>query len=180
MGDLIYNKGIEGKACGCNEQQEIQLLRELEDERNAIVQREKDIIRFTNLIGSLRLSIFEKEQEKAKIIADYQKALKDYQTSAPEFRESQLIALKRDLERNRNSILDLQHDYTDIDDKCNTVKRALSASLPDLNQAEECLAKKDYLLKLRTQTAKYLPERSIAKLNDAKLALARALHAFSP
>jgi hypothetical protein len=115
----------------------------------------------------------EKEQERDRIINEYQKALKEYATTAPELRESQLIKLKRRLEINRGDLLATEEEFNQLDQQCKQIKKKLGASIKDLDRVEECLSKKDYLLKLRSQTAPYLqPERSLAKLLESKRVLA--------
>ena len=63
------------------------------------------------MIFKLKRNVQDKEQERDRIISDYQKALKEYETTAPELRESQLIKLKNRLEANRKVILDTEHTF---------------------------------------------------------------------
>jgi hypothetical protein len=88
---------------------------EVERERKLISDHEEELRQVLAIIDRLRVSIQEKEAERDRIIAEYQLALKEYATSAPVFRESQLIKLKKQLDRNRKDILDKEYDFNAID-----------------------------------------------------------------
>jgi len=50
--------------------------------------------------------------------------------------ESHLIKLKKDLEENRVKILQTEHSYKELEDKCEVAKKQLSGNLLDLNKVE--------------------------------------------
>jgi predicted RNase H-like nuclease (RuvC/YqgF family) len=112
---VFYNTQMERKACGCTEEQEKNYKYEVEKERKLIRDHEEELRKVQAIIDRLRVSIQEKEAERDRIIAEYQQALKEYATSAPVFRESQLIKLKKQLDHNRKNILDKEHDFNTID-----------------------------------------------------------------
>ncbi len=74
------------------------MAQELQKEKNSL---NDFIIIIKNLeieVRNIRQQIYEKELEKEKIIANYQKALRDYEITVPIISESHLIKLKKDLE----------------------------------------------------------------------------------
>jgi|JI10StandDraft_1071094.scaffolds.fasta_scaffold882370_1 hypothetical protein len=46
--------------------------------------------------------------------------------------------------------------FNQIDQGCKTIKAKLAATVKDIDKVEACLSKKEYLKKLRAETAKYL------------------------
>lgn len=94
---IHYNAQMERKACGCSEQEEAYFLTEVKREKQIIHEYQIELEDLEKVLLRLKKGLLEKEQERDKIISDYQKALKDYATTAPELRESQLIKLKRKL-----------------------------------------------------------------------------------
>ena len=176
---IHYNTQMERKACGCSEEEEKHFQLEVEREQEIIRDYQKELVEMNTIVIRLKRALQEKEQERDSIIQEYQQALKEYETSAPELRESQLIKLKKKLEENRKSILNTELTFKIIDSECKQIKNKLTSSIKDLDQIEGCLGKKEYLLKLRAETAKYLePERSLAKLLESKQALREALAAL--
>lgn len=100
-----------------------------------IIQEYKtELVQLERNVAKLKESIQIKEQERDKIISDYQKALKEYETTAPEQRESQLIKLKKRLEGNRNIILDTKHTFNEIDESCKVIKRRIAKSVKDIDR----------------------------------------------
>lgn len=89
------------------------------------------------------------------------------------------MKLKKLLESNRRDILDKENDFNAIDKRCKAIKRRLADTVKDVDKVEACLSKKQYLEKLRAQTAKYLePSKSITQLYERKKLLRDALLAL--
>ena len=62
--------------------------------------------------------------------------MRDYEITMPIVSESHLIKLKKDLEENRVKILQTEHSYKELEDKCEVAKKQLSGNLLDLNKVE--------------------------------------------
>jgi hypothetical protein len=137
------------------------------------------LVQVDKVVLKLKQGVQEKEEERDRIISDYQKALREYETTAPELRESQLIKLKKKLEINRDQILDTRKNFIEIEQNCKVIKRRLAANVKDVDRVEECLSKREYLKKLRKATEKYIePERSLSNLLESKRKLVDAVAAF--
>ena len=73
----------------------------------------------------------------------------------------------------------MEDEFNKIDSQCKVIKRRLATSVKDIDRVEECLNKKNYLLKLRAETAKYRDEeRSLVRLLESKEELKKALGVF--
>ena len=94
---IHYNTQMERKACGCSDEEEKYFLVEVNREKSIIQEYRSELEEIEKVLGKLKKGVQEKEQERDRIIGDYQKALKEYATTAPELRESQLIKLKKRL-----------------------------------------------------------------------------------
>ena len=74
----------------------------------------------------------------------------------------------------------MQDQYNQIDFTCKAIKSKLAGTIKDIDKVEDCLEKKEYLKKLRAETAKHLqPERSLAKLDIFKKELAQVVEGLS-
>lgn len=80
---IHYNKQMERKACGCSEEEEKYFLTEVENEKKIIHEYQVELAEYGKIVSKLKKNVQEKEQERDKIISDYQKALKEYETTAP-------------------------------------------------------------------------------------------------
>ena len=74
----------------------------------------------------------------------------------------------------------MKDQYNEIDGTCKIIKIELAGTIKDLDKVEDCLDKKEYLKKLRAETAKYLqPDRSLAKLNTFRKELAQVVQGLA-
>ena len=56
---------------------------EVENEKKIIHEYQVELAEYGKIVSKLKKNVQEKEQERDKIISDYQKALKEYETTAP-------------------------------------------------------------------------------------------------
>lgn len=131
---IHYNTQMERKACGCSQSEEKYFLSEVQTEKKIIQEFKIELVQLERNVAKLKENVQIKEQERDRIISDYQKALKEYETTVPEQRESQLIKLKKRLEGNRKIILDTKFTFNEINESCKVIKKRIAKSVKDIDR----------------------------------------------
>lgn len=62
--------------------------------------------------------------------------MKEYATSEPDIKETNLIKLKKRLEHNRDNILNVKDLFNKIDGECKAIKKTLAESVKDIDKVE--------------------------------------------
>lgn len=93
------------KACGCTEEYEQSLTREVRKTEEDIVTLHREITKLDQRIGEVEQEIAQNEREREDIIAEYKKSVNESEILGPEHVESELIKLKRRLEGSNRELL---------------------------------------------------------------------------
>lgn len=52
--------------------------------------------------------------------------------------------------------MNMQDDFNNLDRQCKAIKATLAVSIRNIDKVEDCIGKKEYLMRLRAETSKHL------------------------
>ena len=111
----------------------------------------------------------------------YKEAL-ELNEHAPSSSESELSKINRGIKHKYTEILDLRGVYNGITSECEAIKLRLNKRVHEISAIDECIAKKNYFLQLKRQTAQYIHSDNdeLTRMLESKKELAYYLNSIDP
>jgi chromosome segregation ATPase len=132
------------KACGCTEEYEQSLTREVKKTEEDIVTLHREITKLDLRITETEQEIAVNEREREDIIAEYKKSVNESEILGPEHVESELIKLKRRLEGSNRELLKFEDKFQRVQEECVAVKARMAMRVREVDEVGGCLRKKEY------------------------------------